>query len=354
MSNYLDNPGTFEALINRKFYHFRSAHLDQFLAAMKDYGRDHSQFHLSTVCVKFEDWRAYEPKEFKNRIASVKLEEFVEEMKAKCAEKGLEYPESQEPASWDDNFGTPPAVVVNRHQNKEYWCEEALAAHGMFAKSGINRHKKMKAAAGVASSGTGAGISVAQFATGNAGLMGAAVGGAVVGATGVGLLVGSAVLAVISSGLAIRSAEKTSKHLLNLHRIQDHRHEFKHVCHVEGSQDPDERGHARVMDHLLPYIIEQKSSKLTNKAVSSIPVVGSIPIYCKTGGSNILKRIKGTLGVKRFKAAHWLAEHFCRCDCLATDMIVASLYSVEEMVYLHKHCDYETITGFLADKMKSV
>ncbi len=354
MSNFLTQSKKFESWVNEwnPFKH-RSKELKDLIVAIEEYVHQGNAEKIRAVKDRFDDWRIHDPKEFANRSKSIRLDEFDEELKATmeaCGALDLEaLPEEK-----GGRFSTPPASVRNRHRYAPYWNAGAFPAD--VWPDLINRHSRRNKALTGAMTATNVGVTATQAGIGQAGVAGLVVGGTVSSATGVGLLVAGAALTLAQCGLAIRSADRTAKHVAALEFLNSNRraHPFDD-CWLRGAPAHQERVHTLVADHILPYIIQQKGLKLARKAVTGfLPIVGGATVTAVTGIKNIASRIGGTLGVERYKAAHWLAAHFCECECVLTDFLVASLYSAEEMIRLHELYSYEDTADLLAAKMKSI
>ncbi len=206
------------------------------------------------------------------------------------------------------------------------------------------------------------GIFAAEEAT-KTGLIALLTGSAAaVSATGIGLVAGGAALSVVTSMLALRSAVKTNRHVLVLQKLYNGRRgdEFKQNC-IEILRDGTMQhtrwcqiSHEIVAEHVLPYIIHKKTSKYIRKSVTGIvPIAGALSITGFGAVKKLYKLARGTAGVNRKNAAGWLAEHFCRCDCVLANSIVSALYSIEEMKRLREEWDYNEIADCLAQKMQS-
>ena len=357
MSDYLRISHLFAAQINRGVFSHRSPRLTQLVSDVEQYIAHPDRDRLLAVKHSFDTWRTQDPKEFADRTkydGGNWIDNFMQELDAAAVRFDVDFGEER-PAETNFEFSVGPAAVRNRHQHEPYWGNEHFG--DVLWPQEINNHSAVKKGALGGMAAADKGISVAQFAVGQPGIVGlAATGAAVTSATGVGLIAGSVALALIQSGLAVRSWQKTSRHLEALHYLQDHKDdEILSDCQVYASGGhPSRQAHQLVAHNILDYIIQQKSSKLGKKAVSVVPLLGSAIVSVGTIGRNIGSRLSGTLGVNRYKAAHWLAAHFCECQCLLTDCIVATLYSVEEMITLHRLYGYEETADLLAAKMKSI
>ena len=203
------------------------------------------------------------------------------------------------------------------------------------------------------------GIGIAQQALHTAGIVGVVTGGAVVGATGIGLLAGGIAGTIATSVAARISVEKTFLHIVDLKNLQNSLETFEQNCDhltlpigAREKNDYSRRSHDIVANHVLPYIIAQKEVKKLHKEDASIPMVGVLETV-RAVGNNLNKRRTGEHGFKRNHAAKWLAAHFIECDCALSKNIVASLYSVKEMNWLLGNAEYQPLSDLLAEKMKT-
>lgn len=193
------------------------------------------------------------------------------------------------------------------------------------------------------------GLSAAGYATKTStiGTVSAIAAGAAVGATGIGLLVGTGVLYLGYAAQAGRSAIKTNNHINNLKQIYVDRGYYS--CMLKQGHD-----HTMIAEAILPYIIEKKRSKLHRKAmVAGTLGVGSTVETSRAVLKKAYKLFKGTAGKNRSYYAGILARHFKKCNCCLTDSIVGELYSEEEM-NLMVDFDYAVVKELLEQKMKSV
>jgi hypothetical protein len=110
--------------------------------------------------------------------------------------------------------------------------------------------------------------------------------------------------------------------------------------------------HDLVAHQVLDYIIRKKETKRNRKTVASCALGTEVSAVKAVKGAK--KALAGTKGVHRYKAAHWLAYHFCVCHCQLAMHMVAALTSVKEMYWLMFNGDYEGIADVLAEKMKSI
>lgn len=211
------------------------------------------------------------------------------------------------------------------------------------------RNRNAKFAANMSANAAFYGLSVAGYATktSTTATVSAIAAGAAVGATGVGLLVGTAAM---YTGYAIQagvSAAKTNRHINNLKQIQSdvsgysciHKHGHDHTCLVHT---------------ILPYIIEKKRTKLHRK----VAVAGTAGLYSnievtRAALKKVYKYAKGTAGKNREYYSTVLARHFLRGGCLLADSIVGELYSEEEMNIM-AGLEHDVVVQLLMDKMKSV
>jgi hypothetical protein len=345
MSNYLRDSKAFEKAIDRGVTSYRSSELTALTKAVKGYAGGKTRAGIENVRDCWNAWREKDPKEFADRGVTLG-KDFEQELQADCEWLGVNYD-----AGDDDDFepaAIPKArtVVVNRYAK---YAKKTAKYVGSYGSSGYGVVDKAKALAG------GAGIKAAVL--GGAGAL---------SATGFGLLALGGVATAASSGLAIKAFRSTSGHLKKLMILWNHRNSPElRRCEYIGEVNPlhaadpyaralqmESPDHDIVANHVLPYIIKQKSRKLKRKKISAIPLVGLVE-----GGRAILnylgkKIITGTQGKVRGEHALWLANHFCEYDCELSRQIVAELYSVEEMWWLldQKPADAAKL---LAEKMQS-
>ncbi len=211
------------------------------------------------------------------------------------------------------------------------------------------RNRTTKKIANVTANAAFYGVSIAGYATktSSTATIAALATGAAVGATGVGLLVGTAAL---YAGYAVQagiSASKTNKHVNNLKQIQKDASQYS--CIHKGGHD-----HTVLANTILPYIIEKKRTKLHRK----VAVAGSAGLYSnieapRAALKKVYKLVKGTAGKNREYYATVLARHFLKGGCMLADTIVGELYSEEEM-NLIAELDHDVVVELLMDKMKSV
>jgi hypothetical protein len=322
LSNYLIDVHAFETAINRGKLSSRSARLDQVVGAVKLYCTHATEPHLEDVIWKFQAWKHDDPKEFKDRGAPLERD-FMAEIDA-----GL---------SRFPNAPAPHAPLV-----------------------AVNRYRLAKQAGKIGLSAASKGVSAAQYAThaGTTSVVAAAVAGAAVSATGIGLAVVAGAATIGSSVLAATSAVKTDNHIKALLEIHHNRNEY--TC-LEISQDgiPQSRSsaystkvHEMIGNNTLPYIIQQKNNKYTHKVVAAIPLIGVIETV-RASVNKAHKYATGELGAKRKEQARFLAEHFIHCDCGLSNAIVTELYNMADMEWLRSEADYDQVTEALALKMKT-
>lgn len=215
----------------------------------------------------------------------------------------------------------------------------------------MNRWRTAKRTGKVGLTVAGVGVQVAQYATG-ASTLALVTAGAAASATGIGLIVTGAALTLSTSILSARSAYKSREHRNHLQAIQDRVNAY--ACM---SIDANDRASLRPIEHqviadgVLPYLIEQKSTKYHRKVVGAVPGVGLLESV-RAIGKKAYKAATGTLGVKRHRAARWLALHLITHNCGLAQAIVAELYSFEEMLWI-KDQEFTEVIKLLEDKMKS-
>lgn len=181
-----------------------------------------------------------------------------------------------------------------------------------------------------------------------------ATGAAAASATGIGLVVIGGVVTVGTSIFAARSAYKTKQHRDVLERLQ--RGTAGMICkhldlELNGDRYRDHRQHNVVQDEVLPYLIHQKTSKYHRKVVSAVPGLGLLET-ARAVGKKAYKAWSGTLGQERTEAARWLAMHLITHNCALAQLIVAELYSADELFIMLKF-ESERLVPLLADKMRS-
>ena len=338
MSDYLSRAGAFESTINRGITSSRSSALAQLVSAINQYitnafpvGSEALKQQVRQIAIKFDAWKAGNPKEYANRFGGGLSEGFQRELEEAYEHAGL-FLESGGDGEEAERLHPAPRVVINRWRTTKQVAKPGLTVGSI-------------------------GISAAQTATGTGAL--AAVTGAAIGATGIGLFVGAAALQIGSSALAINSVIKTGRHIKELQDLYEKKDELAGVencCElmwggVRQQTKLSTGGHDMVANHVLPYIIRKKSWKYYRKIATAIPVVG-MGETVRAIAQKARKRLNGTLGANRQTAAEWLAAHFITCDCHLTQAIIADLYSVGEMNWLRDE-SYESIATFLALKMKS-
>jgi hypothetical protein len=340
MSEYLSRPSEFENAINRGGLSFRSSALTQLVSAVNQYvtnrfadGSEASKYQVREVASRFYAWKIGDPKEFARRGAPLEAG-FCDELANAFEAAGLIGDPDDPPnvQMVEERFPPPPAVARNR------WRDYKRA--GKLGLTGVS-----------------AGVSLAQTATHTGAL--AAATGAAVGATGIGLFAVAGAVQVGTTVLASRAAYKTYHHIKGLQELYDSRDRFSgagHCGQIVGDSLQQNGwshvSHDMVANHVLPYIIRKKTSKMYRKVVTAVPVIG-VAESARAVGQKAIKKLRGTLGANRLAAAEWLACHFLECDCQLTQAIVAELYSVGEMEALKGTDSYQEVAQYLALKMKS-
>lgn len=214
----------------------------------------------------------------------------------------------------------------------------------------VSRWRTTKVAATSTMGAASVGVAVAQTATGQTTLA-LATGAAAASATGIGLVVAAGALTIGTSALAARSAYKTKAHRDNLMAIYERRHSYSCTCVCEGDEI-NLFQHKVIAEDVLPYIISKKGSKYHRKiAVASVAFSGVEA--ARSMGKSIYKRIRGTRGRNRRKAAIWLGDHLITHNCGLAQAIVADLYSYEEMLWMQT-LDLKDLIPLLMNKMRSV
>jgi hypothetical protein len=214
----------------------------------------------------------------------------------------------------------------------------------------VNRWRTAKRTGKVGLTVAGVGVQVAQYATG-ASTLALVTAGAAASATGIGLIVTGAALTLSTAVLSARSANKSRVHRNHLQAIQDRVNTY--ACNPIDNDKASlrEMEHQVVATGVLPYLIEQKSTKYHRKVVGAVPGLGLVESV-RAVGKKAYKAATGTLGVKRHRAARWLALHLISHNCGLSQAIVAELYSFEEMLWI-KDQDFKEVVKLLEDKMKS-
>ena len=224
---------------------------------------------------------------------------------------------------------------------------------GDSAKSALDSESNRKLG-NYAKTGVSTGISIAEHATGTSVL--AAAGGAALGATGIGLVAAGAVMTVVSSVQSGVSYVKTTVHLKGLLAILKDLDKYADCYSIQNAHSQvtrtNTKQHEIIAHQILPYIISQKDTKQTNKAWGMAPVVGTSRNFLQSFWHNIKKRWDGTLGVKRNRAAQWLAYHFINAHCPLADAIIDELLGPGSTKNFDK-TDYHVLAEVLANKMKS-
>ena len=214
----------------------------------------------------------------------------------------------------------------------------------------VNRWRTTKRTGKVGLVAAGVGVQVAQYATG-ASTLALVTAGAAASATGIGLIVTGAALTLSSAVLSARSANKSRLHRNHLQEIYDRRNAYACRPVDENDRALQPLAHQTVAEGVLPYLIQQKSTKYHRKVVGAVPGVGLLETV-RAVGKKAYKAATGTLGVKRHRAARWLALHLITCNCGLSQAIVAELYSFQEMLWI-KDQEFKEVIKLLEDKMKS-
>lgn len=215
----------------------------------------------------------------------------------------------------------------------------------------MNRWRTAKIAGKAGLAAAGVGVQVAQYATG-ASTLALLTAGAAASATGIGLIVTGAALTLSTSVLSARSANKSRLHRNHLQDIQKRVNSY--ACGPIDANDQAslrQTEHQVIADGVLPYLIQQKSTKYHRKVVGAVPGVGLLETV-RAVGRKAYKAYTGELGVKRHRAARWLALHLITHNCGLAQAIVAELYSFEEMLWI-KDQEFKEVIKLLEDKMKS-
>lgn len=213
-------------------------------------------------------------------------------------------------------------------------------------KSWKSRHKKLKTGSKAGHLATSVGITATQQVTTGASAFAAITAGTALSATGIGLIAGSAALSVGKSYTAHRSAKKTQAHLDALSSILRGRNSYQ----CDAKHGPV---HSYIASTILPYIVQQKKTKLARKKNERVPVLGSGYEAGKSLKHMVQKRWNGTKGKQRSFSAQWLAVHLLSHHCDLTEAIVAELYSDEEMEMM-KLSGSDIVASMIEDKLKTI
>jgi hypothetical protein len=330
----------------------------------------------------FNAWRLGNPKEFAVRFAS-RAGEFLDEIKQLGADE-LSFAADFAP---DDarELPPPPIVADNRHHGFLDWMSmpEMQTRPKHFVSRDVDekesrtrkfedlaQERGLEAAEWSAKTAeTGAAIASHSARKGLLLLSQSAAGKIVplvmhgVEAAGIAAAAAGLTVTLINSGFAIRSWHQTNKHLLLLKKILNNDKELSlsRCYRVRGQgataqwvpcENADVRVHELINAFILPYIIRKKELKRDKKIATTFTLGSAISLY--SVAKWVKKELHHERGVHRYKAAHWLAYHFCTCDCDLAMNIAAALTSIEEMLWLKNNGDYEGIADVLADKMKSI
>jgi len=392
----VDGKSKFEKKITRSRVHYQSLRLSSLVRDVNVFldtdDESTKRNALTTVVKDFDAWRVGDPKEFAERFADG-APDFMQELHELNAAPSLT-------CTYDEGkhtFPTPPATASNRHRYKARWKggeiqwgkeprhyskherhdqevkekvweglekgteagELAVSIAGAVGEHAAAAEEFGKVIAGIAAKVVG----VAAPAAGHLGMAAAGLSGA------------GALAQVATSIIAGVSAYKTHDHRLLLDKLDflvnrapvagaaaevlNRLNECRPV--IEGAPDyslgePTDESravHKIVGHHVLPYIVNQKYYKEGFK-IATASMVGALPVSIWCMGKRCSKWLAGTVGVERYKGAHWLAYHFCVCDCQLAMSIVAYLTSPDEMYWLLQSGEYEDIAGFLAEKMKAI
>lgn len=214
----------------------------------------------------------------------------------------------------------------------------------------VNRHRVLKQAASTTAMAAGTGITVTQQALGTGGVIALATGAAAVSATGVGLIVAGAVVYGAQLGVSARAAHKSRMHLQNLKKIASRAGSYQ-CAGLHGHGD-DHAEHQTLVDHVLPYVVRQKEKKFGRRVAGAIPVASEGEMI-RAGLRKAYKKIRGSAGEDRARAATWILRHLFTHNCSLVQNIVAELLSYEEMIYLQT-MPWKKALPIVKDKMKSV
>jgi len=365
VSDYLKTPGTFEQAVKRGLTSRRSKELDQLVEAVRVYIQMQTPGQILDVKDKFVAWQNKNPKEFFDRGSSLAAD-FNQEVRAIVAEKGVEWNQFDPDNDSDDDLGVLPGVSMEipeaRAVAPNRWIKllegantaRKVADKGLTVLTNAATVGQVANYVGLPGAGVvSAGIATAGVATALA-------------AMGPGAIVAPIALQAVTSALAAKSVHSTDKHLKNLLAI----YYARKTPGLKQCGDPPgfernpaaesrqafiarlEKDHTMIADHVLPYLIKQKSKKRKRKALVALPILGSAEgLRAVINKAN--KKRKKTLGKDREDSAKWLSNHFLEFDCKLSQAIIAELFSAPEMEWMKTRQGPE-LQEFIAGKMKSV
>jgi len=203
----------------------------------------------------------------------------------------------------------------------------------------------------IGAAATGVGVQMTQKVMGTATVMALFTAGAAASATGIGLIVGGAVITIGSMTASARSAVKTSKHLKVLNALL--RRAPGMPCDlIDANGKKSEKNSAEHLEVVaaLAYLINKKEKKYGKKILGATPFSALASVY--GFGKAIYKKVKGTKGVSRAAHANIIAKHFVTHNCALAQGIAAELYSLDEMMWMLEQ-DSSKVAALLGEKMKS-
>lgn len=244
-----------------------------------------------------------------------------------------------------------PVNTTNNMQDQSYLLQDAVEPVGSAFATAPSRWPLVTMSVRIGAGVAGAGVQVTQTALGTTTIVALFTAGAAASATGIGLIVGGAVITLGSITASARSAYKTYKHIKGLDALQARAKSLP--CDGIGTDGKktrqDAAEHEAVID-ALDYVISKKEKKLDKKVAGSLGAGIGVTVF--TMGKSLYKRLKGTKGVNRTAQANAVARHLVTHNCALAQGIVAELYSVDEMLWMLQQ-DSGTVATLVAAKMKS-
>lgn len=246
----------------------------------------------------------------------------------------------------------PPAPNTMHALKDEHNLEvEYLDTVASAFKTEPSRWRKVKKATKHSVTATGVGIQVTQQVMGTTTMIALFTAGAAISATGIGLIVGAAVITLGTMTASARSAYKTHQHINGLRKLQERAKSLAcDMIAADGTKAPsDVAAHLKVVE-ALDYVINKKSNKRGKKAAGAVGMSLFTAIY--SAGKAIYKTARGTKGKNRMLYANEIATHLVTHNCALAQGIAAELYSADEMLWMLDQ-DSATVARLLADKMQS-
>ncbi len=214
-----------------------------------------------------------------------------------------------------------------------------------------SRWRKIKKTTKHSATATGVGIQVTQQVMGTTTVIALFSAGAAISATGIGLVVGAAVVTLGTMLASGRSAYKTHQHIKGLRKLQERAKSLAcDMIAVDGTKaGSDVAAHLKVVE-ALDYVINKKSNKRGKKAAGAAGMSLFTGIY--SAGKALYKSARGTKGKNRMMHANEIATHLVTHNCALAQGIATELYSAGEMLWMLDQ-DSTTVAKLLADKMQS-